>query len=101
MSLSMHCFYGMILVQDLSSLIELYASANQISDIRQLFCLKSMTNLTVMDFSYNPISSSSGYRPFTLYHLSFIRALDGQPVVSLIKDFLISNDFLSLSVGGK
>lgn len=71
----------MTVLQGLSSLVELYASCNELTDIRQIFCLKSLMSLMVVDLSYNPISFSDNYRPFSLYHLSFIRALDGQPVV--------------------
>ena len=63
--------------------MELYASINAVSEIRQLFCLKSLLHLVVVDFTHNPIASTANYRMFAIYHLSFIRALDAQPVVSL------------------
>lgn len=65
-----------------SSLIELYASCNNLADTRQLFHLKPLIALSVVDLSHNPLNSTADYRQFALYHLSFIKALDGQSVGS-------------------
>lgn len=69
--------------QCLSSLVELYASHNELTDSQQLFCLKPLINLMVVDLSFNIVSSRADYRSFSLYHLPFIKSLDGCPVVSL------------------
>ncbi len=79
-------------VQHLASLEELYASGNSISNLRELFHIKPLSHLTVLDLSDNPIAQpaggggagrSRGYRMFTLYHVSLVKALDGKPIVSL------------------
>ena len=70
--------------QCLSSLVELYASHNVLTDSRQLLCLKPLINLVVVDLSFNIVSSKADYRSFALYHLPCIKALDGCPVVSLV-----------------
>ena len=100
---SMHVLISCPL-QSLSLLVELYASCNKVTDTRQLFSLKPLLNLVTVDLSFNPLSTAANYRAFALYHLSFIRALDGQPVVS-ISDSLYVSVFMIASpcftVGGE
>ena len=86
------------LPQQLLSLTELYASGNQIANLRELVYLKALTRLTVLDISGNPLTrpaveGSVSYRMFTIYHLPSMKALDGQPTVSLYA-FCNSNNHL-------
>ena len=69
-------------MQQLTSLMELYVSANVVSNLRELFSLKSLACLVVLDLSLNPVARKDTYRSFVVYHLSFLKALDGRIIVS-------------------
>lgn len=69
-------------MQQLTSLMELYVSANLVSNLRELFSLKSLGCLIVLDLSLNPVACHNTYRSFVVYHLSFLKALDGRTIVS-------------------
>ena len=79
--------------QNLSSLVELYASSNLIRDRRQLFHLKPLSNLLILSLENNPLATTkevgvvmggATYRMFTTYHLHSLKALDGIPLVIII-----------------
>ena len=63
--------------------MELYLSANLVSNSRELFSLKNLSSLVVLDLTFNPLTSLDTYRAFVVFHLSFLRALDGKPIVSI------------------
>ena len=64
------------------SLIELYLGNNAISNIREVFCLKSLNNLVILDLSGNPIASQTdNYRLFVIYHLKVRDVCDERRVV--------------------
>lgn len=65
--------------------MELYASCNVVSDLRQMLCLKQLVHLAIVDLTFNPITFTADYRLFSIYHLSFIKALDAEPIVSSSK----------------
>ncbi|CAF0783988.1 unnamed protein product [Adineta ricciae] len=61
-----------------STLIELYAGNNLIKNIRDIFHLKSLSNLLILDLWGNPICHEADkYRLFIIYHLKSLRAFDG------------------------
>jgi len=63
------------------SLLEIYAGNNKISQLREIFYLKSITSLVILDCIGNPFADESNhYRLFLIYHLQNIKALDGIPV---------------------
>ena len=64
--------------------MELYVSANSLSSLRELFCLKSLSCLVVLDLTFNPVVSLHTYRPFVVFHLTFLKALDGRPIVCIM-----------------
>ena len=70
--------------QHLTCLSEFYASCNSVTNSRELFQLKCLQHLVVVDLTNNPLCATPTYRAFAIYHLSSLRALDGQPIVSLI-----------------
>ena len=71
--------------QHLSSLTELYASSNLISTTRELFHLKPLPHLAVLDLSQNPLTTlCENYRAFAVYHLAPLKSLDGLPIVSVL-----------------
>ncbi|XP_066854581.1 leucine-rich repeat-containing protein 9 isoform X2 [Anser cygnoides] len=60
------------------SLIELYISNNCVSTNREMYHLKSLTNLIILDMSGNTIVwKQDNYRLFVLFHLPSLKALDG------------------------
>jgi Leucine-rich repeat (LRR) protein len=65
-----------------SFLIEFYASYNQIKNLRDIFHLKHLNALLILDLYGNPISSEANrhhyYRLFSVYHLKMIKSLDGK-----------------------
>ncbi|UJR26994.1 hypothetical protein I4U23_008301 [Adineta vaga] len=61
-----------------STLIELYAGNNLIKNIRDIFHLKTLSNLLILDLWGNPIChEAEKYRLFIIYHLKSLRAFDG------------------------
>lgn len=69
----------------LPALVELYASFNQVANQRELFHLKSLNGLVILDLSSNPMcqqesSSPRRYRLFVIYHLRNLKSLDGSPI---------------------
>ncbi|KAM5129332.1 leucine-rich repeat-containing protein 9 [Mantella aurantiaca] len=75
---SISCLAGL---QKAYLLIELYLSNNQISSNQEIYHLKSLNNLVILDLCCNPISlKNDNYRLFVIFHLSSLKALDGSAV---------------------
>ncbi|KAM4013887.1 leucine-rich repeat-containing protein 9 isoform 2-T5 [Anomaloglossus baeobatrachus] len=65
-------------LQKASSLIELYLSNNLICNNQEVYHLKGLNNLVILDLYSNPISvKHDSYRLFVIFHLSSLKALDG------------------------
>ncbi|XP_056401266.1 leucine-rich repeat-containing protein 9 isoform X2 [Hyla sarda] len=65
-------------LQKAHSLIELYLSNNQICDNQEIYHLKGLNNLVILDLYSNPISlKHENYRLFLIFHLTSLKALDG------------------------
>jgi Leucine-rich repeat (LRR) protein len=67
-------------LQKLPSLLELYSNFNDIANIREIFHLKQMLNLVIMDLWCNPMCDDQKYRLFIIYHLKSLKSLDGYPI---------------------
>ncbi|KAM3920127.1 leucine-rich repeat-containing protein 9 [Leptodactylus fuscus] len=68
-------------LQKAFSLIELYLSNNQICSNQEIYHLKGLNNLVILDLYSNPISlKHDNYRLFVIFHLSPLKALDGSAV---------------------
>ncbi|KAH9489094.1 Leucine-rich repeat-containing protein 9 [Bulinus truncatus] len=68
-------------LQRCSALTELYIGNNNISNIREVFLLKPLPNLVILDMYGNPmVTSVENYRLFVIYHLRSLKALDGSPI---------------------
>ncbi|XP_072284222.1 leucine-rich repeat-containing protein 9 isoform X2 [Pyxicephalus adspersus] len=66
------------------TLIELCLSNNQISSNQEIYHLKGLSNLVILDLCCNPISKKNdNYRLFVIFHLSSLKALDGSAVDQL------------------
>jgi Leucine-rich repeat (LRR) protein len=64
----------------LPALIELYVNFNELSNLREIYNLKQNTSLVILDLWCNPMCKDSKYRLFVIYHLKYLKALDGYPV---------------------
>ena len=74
---------GLFGVQKTTSLVELYLGNNNIDNIREVFYLKNLLHLVILDLYGNPVvSSTDNYRLFVIYHLKSLKALDGTAIVS-------------------
>ncbi|KAG9481289.1 hypothetical protein GDO78_010496 [Eleutherodactylus coqui] len=72
-------------LQKAQSLIELYLSNNQISNTQEIYTLKGLNNIVILDLHSNPISlNHDNYRLFVIFHLSPLKALDGSAVPYLM-----------------
>nr|XP_043908558.1 leucine-rich repeat-containing protein 9-like [Solea senegalensis] len=68
-------------IQRVNSLRELYIGSNQISTSRDIFYLKALTNLIILDFYGNPlVEKQENYRFYVVFHLPSLEALDGTAV---------------------
>jgi len=73
---------SVLFLQHLTNMMEIYLSDNSVTKVRQLFSLKSLISLLVLDLTYNPITTTETYRLFVIFHLHSLKALDGCAVVS-------------------
>lgn len=65
------------------ALTDLYLSSNKLESTRELLHLKTLHQLAVLDISSNLISQSQqATRLFAIYHLSSLKALDGEAIES-------------------
>ncbi|XP_043929516.1 leucine-rich repeat-containing protein 9 [Protopterus annectens] len=65
-------------LQKVHSLIELYIGNNCISTSRDIYLLKGLCNLVILDMYGNPLTKKQeNYRLFVLYHMPALKALDG------------------------
>ncbi|ESO85654.1 hypothetical protein LOTGIDRAFT_155146 [Lottia gigantea] len=81
--LSLECnrITSLVGLQRLHNLIELYIGNNRIENIRELFYLKPLQYLVILDTYGNPIANEvDNYRLFIIYHLKTLRALDGRAI---------------------
>ncbi|XP_068110533.1 leucine-rich repeat-containing protein 9 [Hyperolius riggenbachi] len=71
-------------LQKAHPLIELYLSNNRINNNQEVYHLKGLSNLVILDLYGNPISrNNDNYRLFVIFHLPSLKALDGSAVDQL------------------
>ncbi|XP_077393916.1 leucine-rich repeat-containing protein 9 isoform X3 [Festucalex cinctus] len=64
-----------------AALLELYAGNNHISVSRDIYHLKALENLVILDLYGNPLSENlKNYRIYVVFHLPSLKALDGSAV---------------------
>uniref|UniRef100_A0AAQ5ZN19 Leucine rich repeat containing 9 n=1 Tax=Amphiprion ocellaris TaxID=80972 RepID=A0AAQ5ZN19_AMPOC len=60
------------------SLLELYIGSNQLSTSRDIYYLKGLANLIILDLCGNPlVEKLENYRIYVVFHLPSLKALDG------------------------
>ncbi|XP_078263320.1 leucine-rich repeat-containing protein 9 [Rhinoraja longicauda] len=68
-------------LQKLYTLTELYVGSNRIHSNFEVYHLKELENLVILDFYGNPlVAKQEHYRLFVIFHLPALRALDGNIV---------------------
>ncbi|XP_059173305.1 leucine-rich repeat-containing protein 9-like isoform X2 [Physella acuta] len=94
-------------LQKCNALTELYIGNNTISNIREVFLLKSLSNLVILDMYGNPmVTAVENYRLFVIYHLRSLKALDGSAIemqdCTMAKDLFggrLTPDFIAERLG--
>nr|CAB3263538.1 leucine-rich repeat-containing protein 9-like [Phallusia mammillata] len=91
---------------NINSIVELYIGNNRVSNIREIFHLKGLTSLVILDLYGNPVVQSDNYRLFIIYHLPYLKALDGSAIEvseeGSAKDAFggrLTNDFVAERIG--
>ncbi|XP_065651763.1 leucine-rich repeat-containing protein 9 isoform X2 [Hydra vulgaris] len=63
--------------QKSKSLVEIYAGNNKIKKLREIFYLKKISSLCILDLLGNPMCKElSYYRLYAIYHLHYLKMLD-------------------------
>ncbi|XP_022332451.2 leucine-rich repeat-containing protein 9-like isoform X3 [Crassostrea virginica] len=71
-------------LQKMSTLVELYVGNNVIGSVREIFYLKMLSNLVILDLFGNPVATETdNYRLFIIYHLKNLKALDGSAIEAM------------------
>ncbi|CAH3150734.1 unnamed protein product [Pocillopora meandrina] len=94
-------------LQNCQSLQEFYIGNNTLANIREVYNLKTLPSLLILDLCGNPMSTAGqNYRLFVIYHLISLKALDGLAVEtsegSLAKDMFggrLTPDFIAERLG--
>uniref|UniRef100_A0A8C5DYF8 Leucine rich repeat containing 9 n=1 Tax=Gouania willdenowi TaxID=441366 RepID=A0A8C5DYF8_GOUWI len=74
-------------IHRLRSLLELYISDNQISTTRDIYYMKGLTNLIILDLYGNPLMEQlENYRIYAVFHIPTLKALDGVAVEMAERD---------------
>uniref|UniRef100_A0A672IIZ9 Leucine rich repeat containing 9 n=1 Tax=Salarias fasciatus TaxID=181472 RepID=A0A672IIZ9_SALFA len=81
LSVENNCIASLHGIHRLRSLLELYIGSNRISTSRDIYYLKGLTNLIILDLHGNPlVEKLENYRIYVVFHLSSLKALDGVAV---------------------
>ncbi|KAM3871256.1 leucine-rich repeat-containing protein 9 [Diretmus argenteus] len=78
LSVENNCIGSMHGIQRVRSLLELYIGSNHISTTRDIYYLKGVTNLIILDLYGNPLLEKlEFYRMYVVFQLPSLKALDG------------------------
>ncbi|XP_029900939.1 leucine-rich repeat-containing protein 9 [Myripristis murdjan] len=78
LSVENNCIKSMHGIQRARSLLELYIGSNHISTTRDIYHLKGLTNLIILDLYGNPlVEKLENYRIYVVFQLPSLKALDG------------------------
>ncbi|XP_048340618.1 leucine-rich repeat-containing protein 9 [Sphaerodactylus townsendi] len=81
LSLENNRITSLVGLQKTYALVELYISNNYVSSNQEIYHLKGLNNLVILDMSGNLIVwKQDNYRLFVVFHISSLKALDGVPV---------------------
>ncbi|XP_059209989.1 leucine-rich repeat-containing protein 9 isoform X3 [Centropristis striata] len=83
LSVENNCISSLHGIHRARSLLELYIGNNHISTSRDIYYLKGLANLIILDLYGNPlVEKLENYRIYAVFHLSSLKALDGVAVVT-------------------
>ncbi|XP_034531605.1 leucine-rich repeat-containing protein 9 isoform X2 [Notolabrus celidotus] len=78
LSMEKNCITSLHGIQRVRSLLELYVGNNQISTSQDIYFLKGLSNLIILDLYGNPLLERlENYRIYVVFHLPSLKALDG------------------------
>ncbi|XP_074547471.1 leucine-rich repeat-containing protein 9 isoform X2 [Halichoeres trimaculatus] len=78
LSMENNCITSLHGIQRVRSLLELYIGNNRISTSQDIYFLKGLSNLIILDLYGNPLLEQlENYRIYVVFHLPSLRALDG------------------------
>uniref|UniRef100_A0A8C4GVW8 Leucine rich repeat containing 9 n=1 Tax=Dicentrarchus labrax TaxID=13489 RepID=A0A8C4GVW8_DICLA len=78
LSVEDNCISSLHGIQRVRSLLELYIGNNHISTSQDIYFLKGLTNLIILDLYGNPLLEKlENYRIYVVFHLPSLKALDG------------------------
>uniref|UniRef100_A0A3Q3KZ46 Leucine rich repeat containing 9 n=1 Tax=Mastacembelus armatus TaxID=205130 RepID=A0A3Q3KZ46_9TELE len=78
LSVENNCINSLHGIQRLYSLHELYIANNEISTSRDIYYVKGLSNLIILDLYGNPLLEKlENYRIYVVFHLPSLKALDG------------------------
>ncbi|KAF3701209.1 Leucine-rich repeat-containing protein 9 [Channa argus] len=81
LSVDNNCITSLHGIQRVYSLLELHIANNQITTSRDIYYLKRLTNLIILDLYGNPlVEKLENYRIYVVFHLTSLKALDGTAV---------------------
>ncbi|XP_037551277.1 leucine-rich repeat-containing protein 9 [Nematolebias whitei] len=81
LSMANNCITSLHGIWKVRSLLELYIESNQISSSRDIYFLKGLANLIILDLYGNPlVTMLENYRIYVVFHLPSLKALDGTAV---------------------
>ncbi|XP_054653543.1 leucine-rich repeat-containing protein 9 isoform X2 [Dunckerocampus dactyliophorus] len=76
-----NCITSLYGIHRVCALLELYVGNNQISVSRDIYYLKGLASLVILDLYGNPLCESlKNYRIYVVFHLPSLKALDGTAV---------------------
>ena len=76
LSLEGNCLTSLRGVAGLPELCELYVGENAVAETREVFHLKQLSKLVILDLAGNPVCSANEYRPYVLFTLRRVKVLD-------------------------
>ncbi|XP_038584816.1 leucine-rich repeat-containing protein 9 isoform X3 [Micropterus salmoides] len=78
LSVEKNCISSLHGIQRVRSLLEFYIGNNHISTSQDIYYLKGLTNLIILDLYGNPLLEKlENYRIYVVFHLPSLKALDG------------------------
>uniref|UniRef100_A0A3Q1F6L8 Leucine rich repeat containing 9 n=1 Tax=Acanthochromis polyacanthus TaxID=80966 RepID=A0A3Q1F6L8_9TELE len=78
LSVENNCITSLHGIHRVHSLLELYIGSNQLSTSRDIYYLKGLANLIILDLCGNPlVEKLENYRIYVVFHLPSLKALDG------------------------
>uniref|UniRef100_A0A3Q3WLU9 Uncharacterized protein n=1 Tax=Mola mola TaxID=94237 RepID=A0A3Q3WLU9_MOLML len=81
LSVENNCISSLHGIKRVRSLRELYIGNNQISTSQDIYYLKGLVNLIILDLNGNPLLEKvENYRIYVVFHLPVLKALDGVAV---------------------